>query len=209
VRLFDNTPSSDWWILLDMDEEVQAGEGQDSTEEHSVILGASLAHQGLHADRAVGFVAGGGDFVWLPPREGRERRWDIMRALALVSPGRYPLTQVLARVKPAIDQYASLVIITPNVRGGWLEGLLPLIWRGVVPTVFLLDPVSFGGEGQVAGIEAALTQLGVSHYVISRDTLDRPEARPGKSGRWEWQVTPMGRAIPVREPEGMDWKVLS
>ena len=42
VRLFDGTPASDWWILLDMDRRVQIGKGPDATEEHAVILAASL-----------------------------------------------------------------------------------------------------------------------------------------------------------------------
>jgi uncharacterized protein (DUF58 family) len=209
VKLFDNTPSSDWWILLDMDKKVRVGEGQDSTEEHSVVLAASLADRGLNLDRAVGLVAGGKNLVWLTPREGSERRWEILRALALVSPGEYSLAELLARMEPAIGQHASLVIITPNLRGDWLKGLLPLIWRGTVPTVLLLDPVSFGGEPGSGGLLPTLTELGIARYVIKRELLDRPETRPGRAGKWEWKVTATGRAIPVQKPRDMDWKVLS
>lgn len=209
VKLFDNTPSSDWWILLDMDKRVQVGEGQDSTQEHSVVLAASLADRGLNLNRAVGLVAGGESLVWLSPREGSERRWEILRALALVTPGEYSLAELLVRMKPAIGQRASLVIITPNLSGDWLEGLLPFIWRGSVPTVLLLDPVSFGGEPGTAGLLAALTDLGIARYVIKRELLDRPESRPGHAGKWEWKVTATGRAIPVQKPKNMEWKELS
>jgi uncharacterized protein (DUF58 family) len=41
VRLFDSTPAGDWWILLDMDRDVQIGEGQNATDEHGVILRVS------------------------------------------------------------------------------------------------------------------------------------------------------------------------
>jgi uncharacterized protein (DUF58 family) len=209
VKLFDSTPSSDWWILLDMDKKVQVGEGQDSTQEHSVVLAASLADRGLNLNRAVGLVAGGESLVWLSPREGSERRWEILRALALVTPGEYSLAELLVRMKPAIGQRASLVIITPNLSGDWLEGLLPFIWRGSVPTVLLLDPVSFGGEPGTAGLLAALTDLGIARYVIKRELLDRPESRPGHAGKWEWKVTATGRAIPVQKPRNMEWKELS
>ncbi|MEJ2300666.1 MAG: DUF58 domain-containing protein [Anaerolineales bacterium] len=209
VKSFDNAPSSDWWILLDMDKKVQVGEGQDSTQEHSVVLAASLADRGLNLNRAVGLVAGGESLVWLSPREGSERRWEILRALALVTPGEYSLAELLVRMKPAIGQRASLVIITPNLSGDWLEGLLPFIWRGSVPTVLLLDPVSFGGEPGTAGLLAALTDLGIARYVIKRELLDRPESRPGHAGKWEWKVTATGRAIPVQKPRNMEWKELS
>ena len=46
VRLFDGAPSGDWWILLDMNSQVHFGDGFDSTEEHQVILAASLADRG-------------------------------------------------------------------------------------------------------------------------------------------------------------------
>jgi uncharacterized protein (DUF58 family) len=209
VKLFDNTPSSDWWILLDMDKKVQVGEGQHSTQEHSVVLAASLADRGLNSNRAVGLVAGGERLVWLSPREGSERRWEILRALALVTPGERSLAELLARMKPAIGQRSSLVIITPNLSGNWLEGLLPFIWRGCVPTVLLLDSVSFGGRPSAAGLLAALTDLGIARYIIKRELLDRPESRPGRAGKWEWKVTATGRAVPVRKPRNMEWKELS
>jgi uncharacterized protein (DUF58 family) len=57
VRLFDSTPTSNWWIFLDLERRVQAGEGWDSTEEHGVMLAASLTDRGLRAGRAVGLVA--------------------------------------------------------------------------------------------------------------------------------------------------------
>ena len=54
VRIFDRTPASDWWIFLDMNQNVQIGEGQEATEEHAVVLAASLASQGLEGGTAVG-----------------------------------------------------------------------------------------------------------------------------------------------------------
>jgi uncharacterized protein (DUF58 family) len=208
VRLFDSTPSSDWWIFLDMDRRVQAGAGQASTEEHGVILAASLADRGLRLRHAVGLVTHGKQLLWLPPQEGGERRWEILRALALVSPGEFSLAGLLDRTRQSLSQRASLIIITPNVQGDWLEPLLPLIWRGAVPTVLLFEPGSFDGEGDGRALLATLANLGISRYSITRELLDRPEAHPGQAGRWEWRVSPSGRAVPVRRPRDLKWKVL-
>jgi uncharacterized protein (DUF58 family) len=207
VRLFDGTPTGDWWIFLDMDRRVQAGQGQASTEEHGVILAASLADRGLRAGRAVGLVAHGQELVWLPPEAGDGQRMMILRALALVDPGARPLAELLVRVRPGFGQLASLIVITPAVDGDWVEALLPLLRRGAVPTVLLLDPVSFGGTGDVGKTLALLSDLGVARYVITRDLLDRPEARPGQFGHWEWRIGPTGRVVALR-PRAM-WKVLS
>lgn len=209
VHLLDSTPSSDWWIFLDMDQRIQAGEGQASTEEHSVILAASLAEQGLRMGRAVGLVAAGQELVWLPPQSGRERRWEILRALALVNQGNTSLANLLAHTNPALERGASLVIITPNSNGDWLEALLSLTWRGAVPTVLLLDPVSFGGNGDVAKSTGILASMGISSHIIDRQLLDRPEARPGEAGQWEWRVTISGRAVAVKKPRDLSWKALS
>jgi uncharacterized protein (DUF58 family) len=70
VKLFDGTPAGDWWVFLDLDQSAQAGQGQASTEEHGVILAASLADRGLRSGRAVGLVTHGEELVWLPPQEG-------------------------------------------------------------------------------------------------------------------------------------------
>ena len=209
VRLFDSTPASDWWILLDMNRFVQAGEGQDSTEEHGVILAASLADRGLRSGQAVGLVAHGERLVWLPPRESEGHRWEILRSLALVSLGERPLAELLARAGPDLGRRASLVVITPAVDSEWVASLLPLLRRGVIPTVLLLDPVSFGGTGDAREMAAQLSDLEVAHHIITRDLLNLPEAQPGREGQWTWRVLGTGRAVPIRRPQQVTWKVLS
>jgi len=209
VRLFDSTPSGDWLIFLDLDRQAQVGEGGDSTSEHSIILSASLAARGLQRGQAVGLVTHGQELVWLPPRTGDSQRREILRALALIEPGSRSLAELLSRAYPASGQITSVIIITAAARGDWIETLFPLIRRGAVPTVLLLDPASFGGEAELQGVPALLNDLGVTPYVISRDLLDRPEARPGQQGQWEWQVSAMGRAKAVNAPRDMSWRALS
>ena len=104
---------------------------------------------------------------------------------------------------------ASLIIITSDVKGHWAVPLLPLVQRGAAPTVLLLDPVSFGGSGDPADLGALLSRVGVTPTLITRDLLDRPEARPGRRGQWEWRMTGTGRAVPLRRPSDTTWKELS
>jgi uncharacterized protein (DUF58 family) len=209
VRLFDGTPASDRWILLDMELSVQAGEGQDATEEHGIILTASLADQGLRSGWAVGLAAHGERLVWLPPREGEAQRWEILRTLALVSLGARPLVELLARVGPALGHSASLVVITPSSDSAWIGALVPLLRRGAIPTVLLLDPVSFDGTGDQSAVRASLTDLGVAHYVITRDLLDRPETRAEQCETWEKMLAGTGRSVSFRQRPGASWRVLS
>jgi uncharacterized protein (DUF58 family) len=209
VRLFDGTPSGDWWILLDMDRHVQAGSGENSTPELGVILAASLADKGLRTKRSVGLVARGDELVWLPPKAGSGQRWEILRALAMVEQGNHTLSTLLHRMEPALGQRTSIVIITPSTSGRWLGDLLPLIQRGAVPTVILLDPASFGATRSVDAIEAQLTKLNIAHYSITQDLLELPEVRPGEQGQWEWKILGTGKAVPVRKVVEARWQQLT
>ena len=239
VRLFDSTPESNWWILLDMDRQVQAGEGQGATEEHGVILAASLADRGLRAGKAVGLSTHGQELVWLPPRLGADQRWDILRALALVRAGPCSLAELLASTGSGLHQRCGLVIITPDVEGCWIEPMVRLARRGIVPTVLLLDRGSFAGahdtafadaqDGPPAGTQVAapdglgeapsatrehvrrtqatLLGLDITHYLITPDLLDRPEARPGRVGHW--RRTRLGRWEPSFHPRELAWRALT
>ncbi len=209
VRLFDSTPSSDWWIILDANRSCQVGEGQDSTLEHGVILSASLSNQGLQAGRGVGLVANGAELVWRPPKRGDHHRQEILRALALLKAGEKPLGDLLARLPPNFGRRHSLVIITADVSGDWADSLLAFMRRGVVPTVLLLDPISFGGEEDGNVLGALLSEVGIAHTIITQDLLNRSEAEPGRQGHWEWRISATGRALPIRQPRDTAWRSLS
>lgn len=209
VRLFDGTPASDWWILLDLQSDAQAGSGGDSTEEHGIILAASLADRGIKAHRGVGLVVNGKTLDWLPPRTGIGQRWEILRRLALATPGKSSLGEVLERIRPNLGRNASLLIITPTRRTDWFVTLPHLTRSGIRPTVLLLDLHSFDSKRDNSGIAAELKKMHVPCHLLPREMFDLPEAQPGTRGQWEWRVSPLGKAIPVRAPEEHSWRRLS
>jgi uncharacterized protein (DUF58 family) len=212
VRLFESTPSGDWWILLDLEAGSQYGQGDHSTAEHGVILAASLADRGLRLGRAVGLAAqSGGEhpfLAFLPPRQGDVQRWEILRSLALVQPCQRSLRELLNGLRPTLGRYTSLVIITANVQGEWLDSLLALRWLGATPTVLLLDPYAFAGGPSAQPLGRQLNEWGIYHQVITPDLLDRPEARPGHKGQWQWRISPSGRAIAVNPSGETSWRPL-
>jgi uncharacterized protein (DUF58 family) len=209
VRIFERTPASDWWIFLDVYQGVQAGQGQDSTEEHGVVLAASLASQGLEGGTAVGLAASGRDkkATWLPPKLGDDQRWRILRELALVAPGDRPLARLLAGAGAALKGRSSLILITADVEGEWLNTMLLLMRRGIVPTVLLLDRATFGGHGAAGGLVSSLLDLGVTHYRITPELLDRPEMQPGQIGKW--RRTHRGHWEPKFDHEKLAWRELT
>ena len=210
VRTLEGAPASDWWIALDLEARVQAGEGAETTDELGIIVAASLAERGLHAHRSVGLVAAGAQPVWMRPEAGEKQRWQILRALAMVKTGDKPLAAVLERLGPSLGGQANVVVITPSTRSEWITALARLASRGITATAILIDRSTFGGqpEGSVQAIGDTLMQAGIPHHVVGRDLFLQPEARPGPSGQWEWRTLATGKAVPVRRPSDMSWKQL-
>jgi len=208
VRQFEHTPSSDWWIYLDLEERVQVGKDFDSTEEYGVILAASLADRGLSQGHAVGLAVCGKELVWIPPQRHSGQLMDILRALALVHTGDVPLADLLTSSKKSLQRGASLVLITPNVETGWVEPLLRLSASEVAPTALLLDPASFGGRDSTTQTDHLLNKHGIAHTIIQRGLLNPPEVRQSAHDQWRWFGMGGGKITPARKPREKGWRPL-
>jgi uncharacterized protein (DUF58 family) len=208
TRIMDGSPASNWWIALDVDSSVQAGDDPESTIELGVILAASLADRGMRARYEVGLLANGSQTVWLKPGAGEHHRLEILRALAVLERGHLPLSELLERSTPALGHRASLIIITPSVSSDWVSSLPHLLRRGISPTVILMDPASFGAQQSSEALAGLLAEMGLPRFILNRDLLQRPEARPGWRGQWEWRVTPTGKAVPMQPPGDLSWRRL-
>ncbi len=205
VRQFEQMPSSDWWICLDLYRNAQVGEGDLSTEEHGVLLAASLADRGLRMGHSVGLATCGQDLVLIPPRHTSGQLIDILRALAMAKPDRHRVEELLNQVRSSMRTGASLILITPDLRPEWISALQQVTRIGVTPTVLLLDPASFGGEKSSRGMSNWFQRHGITNTVITADLLDRPVTE-GHEGEWEWRITGLGKTVPVRKPIQVEWK---
>ncbi len=178
VRLFDGTPASDMWILLDLDRSAQIGEDRNSTEEHGVILAASLADRSLRARQGVGLVINGKELTWIPPQKNTNQRWLIFHALALAQRGELELGMLLERMGASFGRQTSLVVISASAKPDWLAALMPLTRRGIAPTVLLLDSHSFGGSQDSGAAGDVFQRAGITCHIITQDLLNRPADHP-------------------------------
>lgn len=208
VRQFEGTPAGDWWILLDLFAEVQLGDGWDSTEEHGIILASSLAMQGLGEERPVGMTINAKEHSWTVPRRNEHQARALLKALAVAEPSELALKPYIERIGETVGSRSSLLVITADTDPAWTEALVPLMWRGVQPTVFVFERASFGGAGDAHALEETLQTFGVPCHVIPKSLLDTPQARPGTEGEWDWRITATGRAVAVSKPAD-DWRRLA
>jgi len=204
VRSLQEITSGDWWVILDMDEKVQHGTGQDSTLEKGVLMAASLADRGLREHQTVGLLAHGQEAVWLPPKAIELQRWQILKALAKIEAGTLSLSQLLTRSSQLIKQNTSLIVITPSTDPQWLSPLLMLKRQGVVPTVVLI----YTNETRPA--------LESIHYTLAMETIQAhlvdqvalvPPTGDELAGRWEWRTLGTGKVVITHKPQG-DWERL-
>ncbi len=204
VRQFDLDAAGDIWILLDMQTAVQLGKDADGTEEHAVILAASLSARAIRQNRPVGIVTYGQQPQVLPPGQGQGHLWKILRSLALVhADGTTDLGTALRDLNRISQKGAAAIIITPNGTFDWLPQLFSLAQKGIQSNVTLLDRASFGGVGKSEQLRSAIRQLGFSANIIHCGEVGQPLTTQAQRGVWEFKVTAMGKAIPVRKPSDL------
>jgi len=214
VRAFDTEISGDLWIVVDLDQSVQAGTAPESTEEYAIILAASLADRTLRQNRAVGLLAHGQEQTVLVPGRGKSHMWRLLHALAAAqASGTHRLADVLHGLRASLGQGTTVLVITPSCDPDWVDTLLPLTRFGIAPSVVLLDAASFDATQTTAasssGVEgmkelfasAGIGGAGIPATIIDRDTPLHPTDTTPKRGYWEFKVSPLGRAVLVRRPE--------
>ena len=126
----------------------------------------------------------------------------------MLKPGHLSLSDLLARAGPTLGQRTSLIIITPSLNSDWLTPLTSLMWRGIIPTILIMDPASFGSPNQADSFSEILAQMGISRFILNRSLLLQPEARPGWRGQWDWRIMPTGKAVSRRPPGDLMWRKL-
>ena len=170
VKLFELDPASDIWIVLDLERAAQSGEGDDGTEERAVEIAASVARFFLIANRSVGFIAYGKRFQLEEPERGLSQFTRILEALALArAEGDVPVAELLNHEGRRFGRHTTVVTITPSTDESWVVSLQQLAGRGVKLAAILLEPRTFGGEGNALFVYGALAAADIFTYLVKRD----------------------------------------
>ncbi|HTI13827.1 MAG TPA: DUF58 domain-containing protein [Dictyobacter sp.] len=151
VKEFELDPAVDAWIFLDLHDEVQAGEGEQSTVEYGVTVAATVATYLLRQDLSVGLIVTGAHREFLTLDRGERQISRVLELLAVVNEGPGPeLNEALSMDAFHFGRNAVAIVITPSQSRNWHESVRHLQQRGVQVAVVALDAASFEAEYSTA-----------------------------------------------------------
>lgn len=211
TREFDQETGGDIWLVLDLDRDVQVGQGERSTEEMGVIVTASVAALLLNAGRSVGLIVYGPQRQTVMPAQGRGHLWELLHVLAHARATEpRPLGRVLEEEARALPVGATALVVTPSPDSAWVSELVRLQGRGIGAATILLDGASFRDDWgldkfspQVEALRGLLADARLEAEIIQADTPLSLQPPTGQSRRWEFKVLGTGRVIPVSTPWGV------
>lgn len=147
-------------------------------------VAASIAHDALLENRAVGLTTSGHRLVSIPADRGPRQRQKIMQMLAAVEDdGRIPLAEVLLVGLPKLRRGMTAVIVTPSRDRRWVRTLTSLRTRGVAAAVVGLDAESYkvaahGRQGNEANDDAGQEQKAL-RFALAEYDVNSYEVRAG------------------------------
>jgi uncharacterized protein (DUF58 family) len=169
VKLFELDPASDIWLILDLDESVHVGEGDEGTEEYAIKITASIARFFLVANRSVGFISFGKRLFVEEAERGAQHYTRILEALALsTAEGDVPLGTLVTEESKRFGRHTTVVVITPSVSEEWVPTLQFVAERGVKVAAVLIEPSTFGGSENSLMVFGTLAASDIYTYLVRR-----------------------------------------
>jgi uncharacterized protein (DUF58 family) len=178
VKEFDLEQTADVWLFVDLESRVQAGVGDVSTVEEALRVAASIAHDAILENRAVGLTTSGHRLVSIPADRGPRQRQKIMQLLAAVEgDGRSPLGEVLLTGLPKLRRGMTAVVVTPSRERQWVRTLTSLRARGVAAAVVSLAAFSYETFGRKSRADEASADLAAQEQRAMRFALAEYDLR--------------------------------
>jgi uncharacterized protein (DUF58 family) len=174
TKEFEADPSSDVWIVLDLQRKAQVGVGDDSTEECGVTIAASLAKHFLDLNRAVGLIAFGADHHLVHIDRGARQLIKILECLAAArAQGGMAISEVLAAEEIRFTTGSTLLVISPSVEESWAYVMQDLARRRVRSAAVVLEASTFGSQANSMLVVGAMAAAGIPIYLVKQgDALE-------------------------------------
>jgi uncharacterized protein (DUF58 family) len=183
VKDFDIGLAAEAWVILDMHRGSHFGseaDGIDNTEEISVSTAASIVTRLVEMSLPVGLAANGDRHHLLRPDSGPEHLGRLMEVFAEVRAlGDRPLPGFLYDVRPNLNQFNTVTVVTAAIDTGWVSALSDLRRQGVNVAAVLVDPSGFGADVDSGIVLSAASAELIPLYAVQRgQELDAALGRP-------------------------------
>jgi uncharacterized protein (DUF58 family) len=185
VKEFDHDPSSDVWLVLDLDRQhsvravrplgISASQGGewpveawlDATEEYAVTIAASLTRRCLDQGRSVGLISTGAHYEVIPADRSDRQYVKILETLAIVdADGHRPLAEVLVAEARRFTRQSTLIVITSSTDESWIRMLAEITGKRVRSAAIFVEPETFGQAPSSLMVVSGLLAAGISTHLI-------------------------------------------
>lgn len=162
VKEFDVDPTSDMWLILDLDRHHRAvATGSSpfaadqrgtwpveawltSTDEYAIAIVASLARRCLDQGRSVGLIASGAHHEVMPAERSDRQFVKMLETLAVVeADGDRPLAEVIVAEARRFTRDSGVIVVTSSTDESWVAALAALAERRIRSRAVVIDPSSF------------------------------------------------------------------
>lgn len=159
AKQFQRVEAAEVWLLLDFQEDTQAGTGVLTTEEYAVTIAASLARHFITWGQSVGLAYQGSEWCSMSPRRGPEQLDGMLRVLAVTSArGKLPMAAVVSRHASRFSPGSLVVTVQPTSSPSVRAALESLRRSGVTVMAVLLDADSFDARSRREAATSAATR---------------------------------------------------
>ncbi|MGB3304714.1 MAG: DUF58 domain-containing protein [Thermomicrobiales bacterium] len=182
VKEFDPDPTSDLWIMIDLNESGMRPLGDalepredtatlqpelDSTEEYLIALGGSLAERALEDGRKVGLIVNRSMPVRLVADNTRRQWYRIFESLAMARPfGNRSLAEAIAVESRRFSRTAGLIVLTASPDRAWVDAARALVQRQVPVGAVVIDDVPGFAAGE--DLDRLIEELAVARVSVTR-----------------------------------------
>jgi len=187
VKEFELDPLADVWLLMDAERTVHVGSYDSTdpavlqllqatphgipptTEEYTIAATASLARYFLQRDRAVGLISHARQREFIHPERGGRQLTKILETLAIIEArGVLTFEQLMSIYANQLPRGATVVLVTPSTRDGWVTAAHAYTQRGLRIAAVLIDGQSFGGRPGTEENALRLAHLNIPTYIVRR-----------------------------------------
>ena len=182
VKEFDLEQTTDVWLFLDLEADLEAGDGDDSTTEVAVRAAASIADKALAENRAVGLTVSGHRTTVIPADRGARQRLKILQLLAAVeADGSTPFDEVLVTGIGRLRRGMTAVVVTATLNPSFIRPLATLRSRGVGVVVVTLDQALFVPPAEHDEADALRQHSRAMRHALAEYELPAYVVGPGRS----------------------------